>query len=47
MMNQFKLKYIPGGMGLDHSGWWLCETKLYWGVYTDVPVKYIKRADYK
>lgn len=47
MMNQFKIAYIPGGMGLDHSGWWLVETILHSGCYIDVRHRYLKRSDYK
>jgi hypothetical protein len=25
MMDQFVVRYIPGGMTLYHSGWWLCQ----------------------
>jgi hypothetical protein len=47
MMNQFVIKYIPGGMTLNHSGWWICE--IYYcsdGSYYDYPHKMIKKADY-
>ena len=47
MMNQYKVCYIPGGMSLNHSSWWLCERRLVSGIYTDIPVKFIKKADYK
>ncbi len=48
MMNQFVVRYIPGGMGLDHSGWWLCE-KITWrdGSCVEFPQKYLRRSDYK
>jgi hypothetical protein len=23
MMNEFRKVYVPGGMGLSHSAWWL------------------------
>jgi len=45
-MTQFKVRYIPGGMSLHHSGWWLCETFLHSGVYVDHPQKYLRRSDY-
>ena len=47
-MNQFRECYIPGGMGLNHSGWWLC-VRVQWrdGTYYDKPVKFLRRADYK
>ena len=47
-MQQFKVKYIPGGMGLNHSAWWvLCVTVLYDGIYVDIPVKFIRKSEYK
>ena len=46
-MAQFRECYIPGGMGLNHSGWWLCVRILHSGVYIDRPVKFLRRADYK
>ncbi len=48
MMNQFVVRYIPGGMGLVHSGWWLCE-KIMWsdGSCVEYPQKYLRRSDYK
>lgn len=33
MMDQFRVCYIPSGMGLDHSAWWLCERRVIDGVY--------------
>lgn len=45
-MMQFKVCYVPGGMSLNHSGWWLCERMLHSGVYIDVPRKYLRKADY-
>lgn len=46
-MEQFKISYIPGGMGLDHSAWWLCVTVLLDGIYVDLKLKYMRKADYK
>ena len=46
-MHQFQVRYIPGGMGLNHSAWWICATVLWDGVYVNVPVKYLYRSDYK
>jgi hypothetical protein len=46
MMNQFKVCYIPGGMSLNHSAWYLCETHLLSGVYRDVSMKFLKVSDY-
>ena len=47
MMNQFVVKYIFGGMSLNHSGWWLCEE--YWKgeLRFSYPLKMLKRSDYK
>jgi hypothetical protein len=45
-MSQFRVCYRPGGMGLDHSAWWVCATVLFGGVYIDIPVKYLRRSDY-
>lgn len=45
-MAQFKIKYIPGGMGLNHSAWWVCVNVLYDGIYLDIPIKYIRKSDY-
>jgi hypothetical protein len=46
MMDQFKVCYIPGGMSLNHSGWWLCHTFLHSGVYVDVPLKLLSQSTY-
>lgn len=47
MMDQFVVRYIPGGMSLNHSGWWLCE-KIMWrdGSFVEYPQKYLRRSDY-
>jgi hypothetical protein len=47
MMDQFRVCYIPGGMSLNHSGWWLCHT-VYCrdGATVDVPFRFLKKADY-
>lgn len=47
MMDQFQMCYIPGGMGLDHSAWWVCETLLISGVYVRVPRQRLRRSDYQ
>jgi len=39
MMEQFTVKYIPGGMSLRHSAWWLYQD--------DQPIKLLKKSDYK
>ena len=46
MMAQFKVAYIPGGMGLNHSAWWLVETMWDGGVLYQRPVRWLRRADY-
>jgi hypothetical protein len=46
MMDQFKVRYYPGGMGLDHSSWWVVVTVYRNGELFDLPVKYLRRADY-
>jgi hypothetical protein len=46
MMDQFKLCYIPGGMSLYHSGWWLCKVlPLRDGMTYNAPIKMLKKAD--
>jgi hypothetical protein len=45
-MQQFKVCYLPGGMGLDHSSWWVCARTLLNGVYVDVRIQYLRRSDY-
>ena len=47
MMDHFRVLYRPGGMGLNHSSWWVAETKLLGGMFVQVPVKFLKRSDYK
>ena len=46
MMDQFRVRYIPGGMGLDHSAWWLCQRELQAGMYVDRPVLRLRKSDY-
>jgi hypothetical protein len=46
-MDQFRVCYVPGGMTLSHSGWFLCHRVLLGGIYVDLPIKFLKRADYK
>lgn len=47
MMDQFRVRYIPGGMGMNHSAWWIVEAKWHSGVLVETPVKWLRRADYK
>ena len=46
MMDQFRVCYIPGGMGLDHSAWWLCERRVIDGVGRDWPLRRLRRSNY-
>ena len=46
-MQQFQVRYIPGGMTLNHSGWYVCCNVFHSGVSIDVPVKFISKSDYK
>jgi hypothetical protein len=45
MMDQFKVCYVPGGMSLYHSGWWLCKV-LPWrdGKTYAKPIKMLKKV---
>ena len=47
-MDHFKVSYIPGGMGLNHSGWWLTQ-RMIWsdGTYYDHRIKFLRRANYQ
>ena len=47
MMNDFRVQYRPGGMGLAHSSWWIVERRLLSGMIVDVPVKFLRWEDYK
>ena len=48
MMDQFVVRYIPGGMSLHHSAWWVCDaTYTGGGTFFERPVKYLRKADYK
>lgn len=47
-MDQFVVRYIPGGMSLCHSGWWLCQHIDYNdGTSHDNPIKMLRVSDYK
>jgi hypothetical protein len=47
MMDQFKVRYIPGGMSLNHSGWWVClRIQFRDGSQYDHPMQFLRRADY-
>jgi len=48
MMENFVVRYIPGGMSLYHSGWWLCRLwDLRDGVVHEAPIRMLKKSDYK
>jgi hypothetical protein len=47
MMNQFRVQYRPGGMGLSHSSWWIAETRVVDGMIVDIHLKFLKWADYR
>jgi hypothetical protein len=47
MMDQFKVCYIPGGMSLNHSAWWVCVTVFQDGVSVRIPVKRLTRSTYQ
>lgn len=47
MMDHFRVRYYPGGMSLNHSAWWLVECRFISGEYVEIPVKYLRKADYK
>lgn len=47
MMDHFRVQYRPGGMSLDHSAWWIVERRWIQGICVELPVKYLRRADYK
>lgn len=46
-MTHFRVRYIPGGMGLNHSAWWIVEAKWLNGMLVELPVKFLRKADYK
>jgi hypothetical protein len=46
MMDQFVVTYIPGGMTLHHSAWYLCENIYRSGVYFPYRHTCLKRSDY-
>lgn len=46
MMDQFKICYIPGGMGLDHSEWWIVCRTIRNGMWVEIPIVKLRRSDY-
>ena len=48
MMDNFVVRYIPGGMSLYHSGYWLCRLwDLSNGTVHEAPIRMLQKADYK
>lgn len=47
MMKQFKVRYIPGGMSMYHSAWYVCESTIMSGMMIERPVKFLRRSEYK
>jgi len=46
-MDNFVVRYIPGGMSLNHSGWWLCQVHVLRGGEVCVnPIRMLKKSDY-
>lgn len=44
-MNQFVVIYYPGGMSLNHSGYWLCERfTTRGGEVFDNKLKFLKKS---
>ncbi len=47
-MSNFVVRYIPGGMSLYHSGYWLCRLwDLNNGTVHEAPIRMLQKADYK
>jgi hypothetical protein len=47
-MSNFVVRYIPGGMSLYHSGWWLCQLHaMSNGMTHEAPIRMLEKADYK
>lgn len=47
MNTHFRVRYIPGGMSGSHSAWWIVEGRWLDGMMVELPVKYLRKADYK
>ena len=45
-MDQFRVRYIPGGMGLDHSAWWVVECRIMQGMWVEIPIQRLRWSDY-
>lgn len=47
MMDHFVVRYIPGGMTLYHSGWWLCQLQKFGdGMTHEAPIRMLNRSTY-
>lgn len=44
MMSEFKKVYVPGGMSLSHSSWWL--VRIHYDAYHGTQYEYIKRLSF-
>ncbi len=48
MMDQFAVRYIPGGMSLYHSGYWLVQLQpLSNGVVHEAPIRMLQKSSYQ
>ena len=48
MMDQFAVRYIPGGMSLYHSGYWLVRLwTLANGVVHEAPIRMLQQSSYQ
>lgn len=48
MNENFIVRYIPGGMSLGHSGWWLVhKIQFRDGSVDEMPIRMVRKADYK
>ncbi len=47
MMDQFVRQYRPGGMGLNHSSWWIAVQVIRDGMIVDIPVQFLQWSNYR
>jgi hypothetical protein len=46
-MSEFVVRYIPGGMSLYHSGWWLVRLMpVHSGLIHEAPIRMLRKSDY-
>lgn len=45
-MQQFVTTYIPGGMSINHSAWWIVCRTVRNGMWVEIPVTKLKNSDY-